>query len=107
MRVHRATTCPSHTDTEFVTEVAGYPSVFAHGMLTMGLTGRMLTNYVGDGRLTRFKVRFLKQVWPGDSLDVESTVDGIREENGERFVDLSLSTKNQNGEVLVNLRVHV
>ena len=93
---------PLHTDTEFVTEVAGYPSVFAHGMLTMGLTGRMLTNYVGDGRLTRFKVRFLKQVWPGDSLDVESTVDGIREENGQKFVDLSLRTKNQDGDVVVS-----
>jgi len=71
-------------------------------MLTMGLTGRMLTNYVGDGRLTKFKVRFLKQVWPGDSLDVESTVEAIREEDGEYFVDLSLVTKNQKGEAVVS-----
>ena len=37
---------PVHSDEKFVTEVAGYPTVFAHGMLTMGMTGRMLTNYV-------------------------------------------------------------
>ena len=43
---------PIHTDEAYTTKVAGYPSVFAHGMLTMGLTGTMLTNYVGDGRLT-------------------------------------------------------
>ena len=48
-------------------KAAGYPSVFAHGMLTMGLTGKMLTNYVGDGRLTKFGVRFTNQVWPGDT----------------------------------------
>ena len=35
---------PLHTDEVYTTEVAGYPSVFAHGMLTMGLTGKMLTN---------------------------------------------------------------
>lgn len=40
---------PVHTDEVFTTKVAGYPTVFAHGMLTMGMTGRMLTNYVGDG----------------------------------------------------------
>jgi acyl dehydratase len=35
---------PLHTDDVYTKEVAGYPSVFAHGMLTMGLTGKMLTN---------------------------------------------------------------
>lgn len=93
---------PIHTDTVFVKEVAGYPSVFAHGMLTMGMTGRMLTNYVGDGRLTKFKVRFRKQVWPGDALDVESVVKAIREEDGVHFVDLTLETKNRKGEVVVS-----
>ena len=35
---------PLHTDEVFATKVAGYPSVFAHGMLTMGLTGTLLTD---------------------------------------------------------------
>ncbi len=30
---------PVHSDELFTTKVAGYPSVFAHGMLSMGLTG--------------------------------------------------------------------
>ena len=42
---------PLHTDEIFTTQVAGYPSVFAHGMLTMGMTGKMLTNLVGDDNL--------------------------------------------------------
>src|ERR1700759_1162852 len=65
---------PLHTDEVFATEVAGYPAVFAHGMLTMGMTGRMLTDYVGVGRLTRFGGRFTAQVWPGDSLTAKATV---------------------------------
>jgi acyl dehydratase len=76
---------PLHTDDVYTKEVAGYPSVFAHGMLTMGLTGKMLTNYVGDGRLTKFGVRFTNQVWPGDTL-----------------VDLEVKTTNQDGTTVVS-----
>ena len=86
---------PVHSDEKFVTEVAGYPTVFAHGMLTMGMTGRMVTNYVGDGRLTYYGVRFVNQVWPGDTLTARAEIAGIREENGETLVDLPISTTNQ------------
>jgi acyl dehydratase len=93
---------PIHTDEVYTTQVAGYPSVFAHGMLSMGMTGMMLTNYVGDGRLTKFGVRFTRQVWPGDSLTAKATVDAIREEGGQHYVDLSISTVNQDGTEVVN-----
>ena len=88
---------PLHTDELYTKEVAKYPTVFAHGMLTMGMTGRLLTNYVGDGRLTKYGVRFTNQVWPGDTLDSTATVEAVREENGKHYVDLVVSTKNQNG----------
>jgi acyl dehydratase len=74
---------PLHTDEVFATKVAGYPSVFAHGMLTMGMTGRMLTDLVGDGRLTRFGGRFTAQVWPGDDLTTTATVTEVAERDGE------------------------
>ncbi len=92
---------PIHSDEVFATKVAGYPTVFAHGMLTMGLTGTMLTNYVGDGRLTRFGVRFVSQVWPGDTLTARATVEAIREEDGLPLVDLVLETLNQDGKTVV------
>ena len=84
---------PVHTDELFTTQVAGYPSVFAHGMLTMGMTGKMVTNYVGDGRLTEFGVRFTNQVFPGDTLDSTATVTAIH----DGLVDLEISTVNQKG----------
>jgi acyl dehydratase len=88
---------PIHSDEVFATKVAGYPSTFAHGMLTMGMTGKMLTHYVGHGRLTRFGVRFVSQVWPGDTLTARATVTAVREQDGQHFVDLTLSTVNQDG----------
>jgi len=92
---------PIHTDEVFATKVAGYPTVFAHGMLTMGLTGKMLTNYVGDGRLTKYGVRFSRQVWPGDTLDAKATVETLREEGGVRYADLTVETVNQDGQTVV------
>ena len=84
---------PVHTDEVFTKEVAGYPSVFAHGMLTMGMTGKMLTNYVGDGRLTEYGVRFTSQVFPGDTLDATATVTAV----ADGIVELEVSTVNQSG----------
>jgi acyl dehydratase len=85
---------PLHSDEVFATKVAGYPSVFAHGMLTMGLTGRMLTDYVGDGRLVRFGGRFRAQVWPGDDLTARAEITEI---SGDNLVELVITTVNQDG----------
>lgn len=93
---------PLHTDEIFTTEVAGYPSVFAHGMLSMGMTGRMLTNYVGDGRLKSFGVRFTNQVWPGDTLHSTATVEEVSQEDGDPVVKLKVETTNQDGKVVVS-----
>ena len=88
---------PLHTDEVFATQVAGFPSIFAHGMLTMGLTGTMVTNYVGDGRLRSFGGRFRAQVWPGDTLTAQAEVVGIRDDEGCPVVELRISTTNQDG----------
>lgn len=88
---------PLHSDEIFTTQVAGYPSVFAHGMLSMGMTGRMLTNYVGDGRLTYYGVRFTSQVFPGATLTARATITDIREEDGVKIADLEVSTTDEEG----------
>lgn len=86
---------PLHTDDLYTKEVAGYPGVFAHGMLTMGITGKLLTDWVGDGRLKSYGVRFVNQVWPGDTLTATAEVTGLREHDGEHIVELSVTTVNQ------------
>jgi acyl dehydratase len=92
---------PLHSDEVYVTQVAGYPSVFAHGMLSMGATGKVLTDWVGNGQLTKYGVRFVNQVWPGDSLTATATVEAIREEDGQHLADFSVVTVNQDGQPVV------
>jgi|TARA_X000000950_G_C13590445_1_gene527117 acyl dehydratase len=93
---------PLHTDDLYCRESAGYPGVFAHGMLTMGMSGRLVTDRFGAENVKRYGVRFTNQVWPGDDLKGTAVVDKIREENGETLVDLTITTTNQKGDVVVS-----
>src|SRR5256885_14053567 len=70
---------PLHSDELFTTKVAGYPSVFAHGMLTMGMTGRLVTDLVGPENVTSFGGRFTSQVFPGDTLTGKLVVDSVED----------------------------
>ena len=92
---------PLHTDEVYTREAAGYPGVFAHGMLTMGMTGRLVTNFVGAANVKKYGVRFTNQVWPGDTLTGTATVDAIRQDDGEWVVDLTVATVNQKGDKVV------
>jgi acyl dehydratase len=92
---------PLHTDEPFARAVAGYPGVFAHGMLTMGLTGRMLTDWVGDGRLLDYGVRFTAQVWPGDTLTSTATIREISDRDGVPVAVIDIVTTNARDETVV------
>jgi acyl dehydratase len=92
---------PLHTDEVYATQVAGYPSVIAHGQLTMGVTAKLVTDWIEDAELTGFGVRFARQVWPGDTLTTQATVTAVHNENGCVAVDLDVSTANQDGEAVV------
>jgi acyl dehydratase len=89
---------PIHHDETFATKAAGYPSVFAHGMLSMGMTARLLTDWLGDGVLTEYGARFVKQVWPGDSLTAKGTIVAV---GGDGTVEVELTTVNQRGEPVI------
>lgn len=89
---------PQHIDEIYNTRVAGYPTVFAHGMLTMGMASRALTEFAGDGRLSKYGFEFRQQVWPGDSLFAAVEVDGIRDTPSA--ASLRITVTNQYGRLV-------
>jgi acyl dehydratase len=93
---------PLHTDEVYATKIAGYPTVFAHGMLTMGLTGQAIAGLVGTENLLRFGVRFTAQVWPGDTLTVRTTVASITDGDGGPRADFTVSTVSADGKEVVS-----
>ncbi len=88
---------PMHHD-EIKATAAGQPSVFGHGMFSMGLLGTALTNYVGAGNVVTYKVRFARQTWPDEVLSTRIVVRGTREEGDRKLVDLDVRLANGDGE---------
>jgi len=88
---------PMHHD-EVSAQAAGQPSVFGHGMFSMGLLGSALTDYVGVGNVVRYQVRFARQTWPGEQLSTKIVVTATRTEDGKNLVDLDVTLSNAEGE---------
>lgn len=91
---------PMHHD-EVKATAAGLPSVFGHGMFSAGLLAKAITDYVGIGNLRRYKVRFVKQTWPGEEFVTKVVVKAKRKEDGDNLVDLECALTNADGEVKV------
>ena len=87
---------PMHHD-EVQATGAGLPSVFGHGMFTMGLLGKALTDFVGVGTLERYSVRFTQQTWPGETLITKVAVARKFDEDGAHKVELDCAVVNQDG----------
>ena len=88
---------PMHHD-EILAAAAGMPSVFGHGMFSMGLLCTALTDWAGPGHVRKVAARFSKQTWPGETLVTRSAVTGKRTEGGRRLVDVECTLANAEGE---------
>lgn len=85
-----------HYDQDYA-KSAGLGGVIAHGMLTMALMTRALTDWAGPGGTVRkLSARFVAPVRPGDVVSVEVVVEA-REEMAERH-DLACSATAKVGE---------
>ena len=88
---------PMHHD-EVAAKGAGQPSVFGHGMFSMGMLGSALTDYVGVGNVQRYQVRFARQTWPDEELSTRIVVTAKREHEGRKLVDMDVTLANAAGE---------
>ena len=88
---------PIHVDLDFAKKF-GFKDVFAHGMLSMGFLGRLVTSYAPRDRIRKLGTRFTSITWPGDVITLSGKVTGKREEGGEKLIDLEVKCTNQNGQ---------
>ena len=91
---------PVHVD-EVYTKSVGMPSVYAPGMLVMGMLGQLISDWARGGQLRRYHVRFIKMVWPGDTVVCKGRVSDRHGEGGRYFVDVELWAENQRGELVM------
>ncbi|HEY2206972.1 MAG TPA: MaoC/PaaZ C-terminal domain-containing protein [Pseudonocardia sp.] len=80
---------PIHYD-DAMARSAGYPSVFAQGMLSAALLSGYAVEWLGADGVRRFAVRFREQVYPGDVLTCSGVVASVRATDEGTLVGVEL-----------------
>lgn len=91
---------PVHVDETYARGI-GMPSVYAPGMLIMGFLGQLLSDWARGAQLRRYNVRFIKMVWPGETVVCKGRVTDRWGDNGRYFAELDLWAENQKGELVL------
>jgi acyl dehydratase len=90
---------PIHYDEPFA-RAAGFPSVIAHGMLSMAFFGELLSSTFGPHRVRRLSARFRAVTFPGEIITVSGTVTAVDAADGT--ASLALTAKKTDGTVTLD-----
>jgi acyl dehydratase len=91
---------PIHQNEEFAVSV-GLPNVIAHGMLTMALVGKYLTDLAGgSANVLEFSARFTKPVIVPAGVDVDLTVSATVTDVSDGKATISLAATSQGVKVI-------
>lgn len=91
---------PIHQNEEFAVSV-GLPNVIAHGMLTMALVGKYLSDFAGgSAKVVEFGARFTKPVIVPAGEKVDLTVTATVAEIADGKISLTLSATSAGVKVL-------
>jgi acyl dehydratase len=91
---------PNHHD-ELYAIRAGDDRVFAMGMLQGGYLAHLLTDWLGDGALRRYRFRFTSRVYPGDVLTCKARLGKVTREGGTTTVECDAWVENQSGQKVI------
>jgi acyl dehydratase len=91
---------PIHQNEEFALSV-GLPNVIAHGMLTMALVGKYVSDFAGgSAKVLEYGARFIKPVIVPAGEKVDLTVSATVTEVSDGKVSISLSATSAGVKVL-------
>ena len=91
---------PIHQNEEFALSV-GLPNVIAHGMLTMALVGKYVTDWAGgSSKVTHYGARFIKPVIVPADIDVDLTVTAVISAVENDLITLDLTATSAGVKVL-------
>ena len=91
---------PIHQNEEFAVSV-GLPNVIAHGMLTMALVGKYVSDFAGgSANVLEYSARFIKPVIVPAGEKVDLTVTATVAEVADEKISLSLSATSAGVKVL-------
>jgi acyl dehydratase len=69
--------------------------------MTAGFLSHLVTDWVGDGRLRKYKIRFTRQVWPGDTITCQGKITKKYTADGKNYIEAHVFAENQRGEKVI------
>lgn len=91
---------PLHVDESYAKSL-GMPSVYAPSPLGMGFLGQLITDWARGAQIKRFTTKFIRLIWPGDTLVCKGRVSDRHGENGRYHIELDVWAENQKGELVL------
>lgn len=80
----------------------GSRSVFGQGMLTAGYAAHFVADWFGLANVSKFRVRFEEQLWPGDTVTASGEVTAVEEGSEGATVEADIAVENEDGARLVS-----
>ncbi|MEL0277578.1 MAG: MaoC family dehydratase, partial [Deltaproteobacteria bacterium] len=80
---------PIHVDLDYAKE-AGLDDVIAHGMLSMGYLGKMLTNWIPQKQIRSYQARFTAMTHIGETVCCSGRIANKWEEEGRWLARIEL-----------------
>jgi acyl dehydratase len=83
----------------------GMPSVLAPSSLGMGFLAQLVTDWARGAQVKRMSARFVRTLWPGDTLVCKGRVADRHGQGGVYHLELDVWAENQKGELVVKGQV--
>jgi hypothetical protein len=77
------------------------PSVYAPSPLGQGFLGQLITDWARGAQIKKFSTKFIRLIWPGDTLVCKGRVSDRHGENGRYAIELDVWAENQKGELVL------
>ena len=89
---------PINVDDAFARSL-GMPSVIAPSSIAQGFLGQLVTDWARGAQVRRFSAKFIRMLWPGDTLVCRGRVSDRHGQDGRYLVELDVWAENQKGEL--------
>ena len=92
---------PIHTIPTYAKE-AGLDGTIAHGMLVMGMLGKLVSDWAGVKNVVKYGVSFKSKTVPGDILVAKGVIKKITPTEGGTLVDCKVFIEDTKGDIKVD-----
>lgn len=92
---------PIHTVPSYAKE-AGLDGTIAHGMLIMGMLGKLISDWSGIKNVVKYGVSFKSKTVPGDILTAKGEIKKITQNDGHTLINCKVFIEDALGDIKID-----